>query len=294
MGGINLNALHVKNVSVKIDYFSLKNITFAVEQGTVCGLIGRNGAGKTSLLHTILDQVACKNGVIEYFNQGALTTELKQKIGVVWATNPFPPQKKIIDLKMFYASIYPNWDEAYFSKLCTQFQIDPQKKVRQLSTGQLANLQLILALSYHPDLLILDEPTAHLDPFTRDQVLQLLMNFMLHEKHSILMSSHYIDDFEKISDTILVLEDGEILFHETKDDLQSNYLIWRHTQQAARPFNTAAVISERKHALSTHYLLDKSLLTDTFLQQEESQLSVPSIEDYLLFMNYLPQEGEQY
>jgi ABC-type multidrug transport system ATPase subunit len=109
-----------------------------------------------------------------------------------------------------------------------------------------------------------------------------------------LMSSHYIDDFEKISDTILVLEDGEILFHETKDDLQSNYLIWRHTQQAARPFNTAAVISERKHALSTHYLLDKSLLTDTFLQQEESQLSVPSIEDYLLFMNYLPQEGEQY
>lgn len=279
-----MNTIEVQNLQAHVDFFSFHHVSFTIEQGTVCGLVGKNGAGKTLLIHSLLGQVKRQSGSV--FINGVEMDEsfelAKQGIGVVWADCPFPTNQSITSIISFFQAIYSTWDEQRCHALLKLFDINLEQKVKSLSSGEQMKLQIALTLSHHPTLLILDEPTAHLDPFARDLIMEVLAQYMDNEQNTMLISSHILSDLEKLADTILFIEDGEIIFHENKDELTLNFLVWQPQYESQIQDVALAVVSERRG----HYLLHKQHLTPAFLENQNHALHSPSMEEVLLFMNY--------
>ena len=201
--------------------FALDAFNITVEPDRVVGLIGSNGAGKTTLLKTLLGMTAPDTGTIRLLGadphaHGALDT-LKQRIGVVLDTCAFPVTMKVRDVETLGRAAYEKWDRAQFTELCTTFGLAPKKLVKDLSRGMGMKLSLAFALSHDPDLLILDEATAGLDPIARDEVLDIIRAFMLEEGRGVLMATHITTDLEKIADEVICIDDGALAFALPKE-----------------------------------------------------------------------------
>ncbi len=212
--------LEVKGLSKRYDDFTLENVSFAVEPGYVVGLIGSNGAGKTTILKSILGLITPDSGTIQLFGQRleeSNAAALKERIGTVFDTCAFLDTMKIRDVGSLGKAAYTSWDETLFNTLCDHFNLEQKKYVKGLSRGMGMKLSLAFALSHHPDLLILDETTAGLDPIARDEVLDILRGFMEDESHAILMATHITTDLEKIADQIICIDSGHIIFALAKD-----------------------------------------------------------------------------
>lgn len=224
-----MNAIEVNHMYKKIGNFQLRDLSFNVEQGTVMGLIGQNGAGKTTTIKCILNSLKITTGNISIFGKNYAEHELKIKenIGVVFDELHVPDSLTAIDLDKFYGNVYKRWNHSYFFNLLEQLDVSKYTKLKDLSRGMKMKLSLALALSHHPKLVILDEPTSGLDPIVRDGVLDILLEYMEDESHSILFSSHITSDLEKIADTITFIHKGEIVFSENKDVLLYEYGLWR-------------------------------------------------------------------
>ena len=215
--------LNVNNLVKCYDQFTLDQVSFAVPEGSIVGFIGSNGAGKTTTIKAILGLISYDGGSIELFSsphkQDSASVAAKQRIGVVFDTLPFPADCQLSDIAALGKAAYPNWDAGLFKQLLRTFQIENTKQIKSLSRGMGMKLQLAFALAHHPELLILDEATAGLDPLAREEVLEILRNFMNDEHHGILISSHITSDLEKIADCVVCINKGKHIFTKDIDEI---------------------------------------------------------------------------
>ncbi len=218
------NILELRNVTKEYKNFTLDHVSFALPQGMIMGFVGENGAGKTTTIKTILDVVKKTSGEIYLFGQPIEQDSLQmhEDIAVVYDDCSISSFFKIKDVERMFKSFYKNWDTAKFNTLTERFELPRDKKISAFSRGMKMKLQLAIALAHNPKLLLLDEPTSGLDPIIRDEVLDMFLEFIQDETHSILFSSHITSDIEKIADYVTFIHKGKIIFCENKDDLLSH------------------------------------------------------------------------
>ncbi len=254
-----MNAIEIHDVHKSFAGFSLKDISFSVPQGTVMGFVGENGAGKSTTIKCILNLLKKEYGEIFLFGKDIVEHELaiKNDIGVVFDDLHIPETLNATQLDKFMKKVFKTWDSTYYFERLAQFKVPERKKVKKLSRGMRMKLSIALALSHHPKLLILDEPTSGLDPIIRDEILDLFLDFMQDETHSILFSSHITSDLEKIADYITFIHNGEILFSESKDILLYDYAIFKGNKEEVSDLPEQAIIRKRNGAFGLEVLVLK-------------------------------------
>jgi len=223
--------LEVENLhkTYKKENFQLKDVSFKLPYGSIMGFIGENGSGKTTTLSIILNLKNKDKGVVKLFGREMTDKDIdiKEKIGVVFDMNCLPKSANATEIAKVYENIYSRWDNEFFFKTLERFKIEKNKKIKDYSKGMLMTLSIITALSYHPQLLILDEATSGLDPVRREEMLELFMEFVQDEKNSILFSSHITTDIEKIADYVTFIHDGQTTITAEKDSFIYKYGIVR-------------------------------------------------------------------
>ena len=220
-----MNVLTVKGLCKSYPSFTLKEVSFALPQGTVMGFVGRNGAGKSTTLKSVLGLVHPDKGQVTFMEQDVAQNEqyMKENIGVVLGGIDFYAQKKIKTITVVTRRFYPNWEEEKYRHYLSLFGLDETKRVRELSDGMRVKYLIALALSHQAKLLILDEPTSGLDPVSRDELTELFRAIVADGSRSILFSTHITSDLEKCADHITFIKDGEIFFTGAKADFLTAY-----------------------------------------------------------------------
>lgn len=208
-----MKVLSVDRISKEYPGFLLQNVSFAVEEGTIMGFIGRNGAGKTTTLKSILNMVSIKEGTVEYFELDLKDheTAIKQRIGYAGGAVDYYKKKKIRNLVDITKRFYTYWDDEIYRKYMKMFSLDENKTPSELSEGMKVKLNLVIALSHGAELLILDEPTSGLDPVSREELLEIF-KYLKIQGVSILFSTHIISDLEKCADEITYIREGKIVY----------------------------------------------------------------------------------
>ncbi|MCL2054785.1 MAG: ABC transporter ATP-binding protein [Oscillospiraceae bacterium] len=216
------NILEVQGLCKKYKDFALRDVTFAVPRGFIMGFIGQNGAGKTTTIKSILNITNVDSGRIKIFGADN-STDNNGKIGVVMDSPMYVDDWTVADVERAVSPFYSDWNSEKYAKHTKQFGLDRKKKVKDLSRGMKVKLQIAAALSHNAELLILDEPTSGLDPVARDEICDLLREFVADENKSVFFSTHITTDLEKTADFITFILDGRIVFTGAKDDLLGKY-----------------------------------------------------------------------
>lgn len=220
--------LQVDNLTKQYADFKLDHVSFSVPKGTIMGLIGENGAGKSTTINAILDLIRKDDGIVTFWGQELSSSkQLKEDIGVVFDGINFYETLTPAKVGKIAGAAYKQWDGHLFQNYLKRFQLPADKEIKSLSKGMKMKLCIAVALSHRPKLLILDEATSGLDPVMRDDILDVFLDFVQDENHSILMSSHITTDLEKVADYITFIHQGKVLFCKTKDELRYNYGIIR-------------------------------------------------------------------
>lgn len=217
------NAIEILNLNKKYQDFSLKDISFKVPEGSIVGIIGENGAGKTTIIKCILNIIPKDSGEITILEKEELSKNIKEQIGVVFEGSNFPEELNAKEINNSLKKIYKNWDEEKYYGLLYKLKIPLNQKIKYYSKGMKMKLSILIALSHDTNLLILDEATNGLDPIVRVEILDILLDFIQDEKHTILMSSHITSDLEKIADYIVLIKNGKVLLETKKDNLIYEY-----------------------------------------------------------------------
>lgn len=221
-----MNTLEVKNLSKTYPAFKLKDVSFTLESGKITGFIGRNGAGKSTTLNSLLHFVHPDSGHILFFGQDIEQNELdiKRRIGFVSSGVNYYPKKKIKTITAVTKTFHEQWDDAAYKKYMQMFSLDENKTPEQLSAGMKVKYALALALSHNAELLILDEPTSGLDPVSRDDLLDVFMN-LCDEGKTIMFSTHITSDLDKCADNIIYIKNGEILAEDNIKKFVGSYRV---------------------------------------------------------------------
>ena len=220
-----MNILEVKNVSKTYPSFKLDNVSFNIEEGSICGFIGRNGAGKTTTLKGIMGLIHIESGEIKTFGKDLYDNEEqnRQEIAFSLAEISYFPDAKLSTLTKVTSKFYPNWNQETYERLCKRFELDQNKKIKQLSSGMKVKYSLAVALSHNAKLLILDEPTSGIDPVSRDEILDIFKLIVKDGKRSILFSTHITSDLDKCADHIVYIKGGKIIASKTKEDFIDHF-----------------------------------------------------------------------
>lgn len=215
------NILEVKNLCKNYDKFSLKNISLNLPKGTIMGLVGENGAGKSTTIKAILNLVHTSDGIIKIFGLDCKEheMEIKEDIGIVLDEGFVSEYLNPKDINTIMKDMYKNWDEELYFKYLADFKLPEDKISKEYSSGMKMKLKIAVALAHHPKLLILDEPTSGLDPVARNDILDIFQDFIQDEEHGIFISSHITSDLESIADYITFINNGEIVLSKTRDEL---------------------------------------------------------------------------
>ncbi len=218
------NILEVKNLQKSYSDFVLGPISTHFPGGVIIGLIGENGAGKTTFIKSLLGIIQSE-GSIQIFGRdmNEEAREIKEDIGVVLDNSFFPEVMTANDIHKIMKNLYKNWDPGLFFSYLDKFSLPRNKAIKTFSKGMRKKLEIATSLAHHPKFLILDEPTSGLDPIVRKEVLDLFLDFIQDEEHTILLSTHITSDLEHIADYILFLDKGHIVLEETRDDIMDNY-----------------------------------------------------------------------
>ncbi|WP_339810173.1 ABC transporter ATP-binding protein [Paenibacillus sp. FSL R7-0189] len=219
--------IQLDQISKKYGHFSLCELTFGIKEGYITGLIGPNGAGKTTLIKMMMGMVFPDHGSVKIFDQemSIHEAENKDRIGYVSDENYFYDQLTIDQMSKIIAPFYSRWDQETYRKYIEMFKLSPRKKIKELSKGMKMKYSLAIALSHGADLLIMDEPTAGLDPIFRRELLDLLSEHIQDEKKSILFSTHNTTDLDRIADYIVFVNEGRLVFNEMKESLANKYMM---------------------------------------------------------------------
>ena len=249
--------LKMENVQKRYGDFSL-DCSIQIEEGYVTGIIGANGAGKSTTFKAILGLIQTDGGVIEIFGKDSrkITVSDKQEIGVVLAESTFNDVLTIKDTVSVMKAMYPKFGKDNFIRKCEQYELPLNKQLKDFSTGMKAKFKLLLAMSYEAKLLILDEPTAGLDAVVRSELLDEMREYMSHDGRAILVSSHISSDLEGLCDDLYFLQDGKVLFHEDTDVILSDYAVLKVGEEQYRTLDKSH-ISYRKKESYGYELLTK-------------------------------------
>lgn len=209
--------------------FKLDSLSLSLPYGSILGVVGENGAGKTTAIGCILNTVAKDSGTVKLFGREMrdADTDLKERIGVVYDGDNFPAHWTARQLSKVMEGIYARWDNSLFQKYLEDFQLPAAQKIGNYSRGMSMKLAIAAALSHHPQLLILDEATSGLDPVMRDEMLDVFLDFIQEEDHSILLSSHITGDLEKVADYIAFIHNGRLILTASKNELLYQYAVMR-------------------------------------------------------------------
>ena len=247
-----MNAIEMKNVNKTLGDFAIQNLDFVLPEGCICGLVGENGAGKSTTIRLIMGALKADSGEISVLGTDVYSSEFigtKQDIGVVLDDAFFPEVLNASQIRRIMRNTYVNWNDALFDSYIRDFSLPVTKPIKDYSRGMRMKLAIASALCHDAKLLVLDEATAGLDPIVRDEVLDMLNEFTRQEDHSILISSHIISDLEKLCDYIAFIHEGKLKFCEEKDALIEKYGIFAGTNAEFRTIDSGAVIYSESNGL---------------------------------------------
>ena len=277
------NILEVKGLTKDYGDFVLDKLTFTVPKGVIMGLIGENGAGKSTTINCILNEISKTDGNIEIFGKDYLSEEIeiKDKIGVVFDENHFPDIFTPNEIGTYMSGIYSKWERNTYVNYLSKFELPADKRVKDFSKGMKVKLAFAVALSHKAELLILDEATSGLDPIIRDDILDILIDFVQDENHSVLVSSHIISDLEKVADYITFIHKGKLVFTHSKDELFDNYGVMSCGDMVFDNLDKSEIIAYRKEDYQY-----KVLVKDRHIAEKKypKAIVVPAaIEEIMLF-----------
>lgn len=257
------NALELQGVTKRYQDFTLDGIELNLPQGCILGLIGENGAGKSTTIKAIIGAVHPDEGQIRVLgcdNRAAAFTEVKNEIGVVLDEACFPGGLTPRQVNHMMKNVYNSWEEDTYWGYLKKFNLPEKKQFRDFSKGMKMKLSLAVALSHQAKLLILDEATSGLDPIVRDEILDIFYEFTRQEDHAILMSSHIVSDLEKVCDYIAFIHKGKLLFCEEKDRLLEEYGLLSLSRADFDTLAPEAVVSARSTGYSVEALVRRELV----------------------------------
>ena len=256
------NSLVLTDVQKTFPGFSLHDVSFSLPRGFVMGFIGPNGAGKTTVIKLILNMLVRDSGSIRVFDQDNLLAEqeIKERIGIVMDETFYVDAWMLKDVGMALKPFYRKWSGTRYAALLRKFDLDPVKKVKDLSRGMKMKLMIAAALSHESDLLIFDEPTSGLDAVARSELMEIVRDFMADETKSVLFSTHITTDLEKIADYITVINHGAILYSDTKDGLLEKYRLIRGGLGMLDTRQREQIIGYREHSVGFDGLVDSAAI----------------------------------
>lgn len=270
-------AIEINDLCKNYGEFKLDHLNLTLPSGCILGLIGENGAGKSTTIKLILDIIDKDQGSIKLFGKEDITL-VKTDIGVVLDDIGIPSCLNAFDVGKIMSYAYPNWDFLRYKELLMKFKINSQKKFKAYSRGMKMKLGIAIALAHDSKLLILDEATSGLDPVVRDEVIDLLLDFTRDENHSILISSHIVSDLEKLCDYIAFLHEGELALCAPKDELLAKYGMVHVTKEQLADIDSEAILYQRVNP----YGVDAICLRDKV--SDDISVGVITIEDLFIFM----------
>lgn len=238
--------LKIKDLKKSYDLFQL-DVSFEIPRGCITGLIGANGAGKSTIFKGILDLISIDGGTIEIFGKDykILSKKEKEKLGVVLAESGFSGFLTVQDVAKILENMYSQFDKAMFFDYCKRYQLPLKKQIKEFSTGMKAKLKILTAISHKAEFLLLDEPTTGLDVLAREDLLSMLREYMEeNENRTILISSHISTDLEGLCDDLYMIDNGKVVLHEEIDTLLGQYGLLK-------------ISSEQYDTLDKNYLLRK-------------------------------------
>ena len=276
------NILEIKNLSKKYKGFELKNVNIKLPKGMIMGFIGENGAGKTTTIKSILNIINRDSGEIKIFGLDNKENErkIKEDIGVVLDDSFLSEYLNPSDINKIMKNIYQDWDEKLYFKYIEDFKLPKEKISKEYSSGMKMKLKIAVALAHHPKLLILDEPTSGLDPVARNEILDIFQEFIQDEDHGIFVSSHITSDLEHIADYITFINNGEIIFTKTRDDLLENYGIVKCSEEQFKKIDKKDYIKYKKNRYEYDILIENKY--EFKKNYDISVIDKPSLEDIML------------
>ncbi len=258
--------LSIRDLKKYYENFDIENVSFDIPKGAVVGLIGENGAGKSTVIKCILGAVHPDGGQILFDGKEIRETCRKdrQKIAFVFDDTGLPLELDLGMLDKVLCRIYDKWDTAKFRSLIREFSLPRDKMLKDFSKGMKMKAAIAVAFSYDSDVLILDEPTSGLDPVVRDEIIEMIYNYNQNGDRSVLLSSHITADLEKICDYIVYIHEGRIIFNEEKDELLNRYAIYSIEDKHLRELNKSAFIKVLKREYRTEILAQKDKMPKDF------------------------------
>ncbi|MBY2478662.1 ABC transporter ATP-binding protein [Clostridioides difficile] len=275
------NNVLVQNLYKDFDDFSLKDISFRVPKGRIVGFIGENGAGKSTTINLILNELEKDAGKIEIFGVDNTTYSIKNDIGIVFDECNFHEVFTAKHIGKILSGIYTSWDDTLYQYYLEKFNLPFKKPIGSFSKGMKMKLSITCAIAHKPKLLILDEATTGLDPVSRDEILDLFLEFIQDEEHSIFFSSHITSDIEKIADYVVLIHKGKIVFEEQKDNLIYNYGIIRCGKEKFKTISQDDYLICRQTNVSIECLVDNKETTRR--KYKDVIVDSATLEDIMLF-----------
>ncbi|MEN2775911.1 ABC transporter ATP-binding protein [Acetivibrio clariflavus] len=276
-----MNAIEIKNLSKSYPGFELKDINLVLPAGTIMGLVGENGAGKSTTIKLIMNAISRDSGSVKVLGVDNLSNEfiaVKEDIGVVLDEAYFPEVLTPKNVGKVMKNTYRNWDDDCYYNFLDKFKLPEKKAFKDFSRGMKMKLAIAVAISHKPKLLILDEATSGLDPIVRDEILDIFNDFTRDETHSVLLSSHIVSDLEKICDYIAFIHNGKLLFCEEKDKLLEEYAIVKMSKADFEKMPKEAVKGKKISKYGVEALVLKAAVSNTFSTEYST------LEDIILFL----------
>lgn len=278
-----MNLLEVKNLCKSYPSFKLEDVSFSLPKGYIMGFIGKNGAGKSTAIKCIYNLIKKDKGDIYLLGkklEDISELELKQEVALMLGGMDIYPTSKIGEIGEVVSSFYKNFDNDTYNRLLKKFELDKNKKFKELSNGMKSKFLLTLAMSHKAKLLILDEPTSGLDPYSRDQLLEEFQSYIQDGERSILFSTQIVSDLESIADYIGYIKEGKIIDFATKDDFVSSYKIFSTKKEVGEHIDPSILVGVRESSVSFEGLIRSE---NASRMPEGIELSKPSIEEIMIF-----------
>lgn len=277
------NIAEVRNLTKQFKGFALNDLCFDIKKGFITGFIGANGAGKTTTIRCLMDLIRAEQGEIRVFGESHEnhTAEIKERIGFVYDADFYYEDLTIEKNKRILAPFYSQWDDELFYKYLRKFQLNAAKRIKHLSKGMRMKFSLVMALSHHPDFIIMDEPTAGLDPIVRRELLDMMQDLIQDEEKAIFFSTHITTDLEKIADFIVFIHNGQIIFQGEKDEFTVRYVLVKGTADQRHLIDGLPVIGLRTTDVGIECLADT---TEIALDRLSPMIiEQPTLEDIMYY-----------
>ena len=242
------NAMVIENLSKAYPGFALSEVSMTLPRGSIMGFIGENGAGKTTTIKLILNMLHRDGGSVRILGKDNIKEEkaVKERLGVVLGDLNLPETMNGLKINSMMSGIYPGWEEDVFFSNLERFGLPKNRKIKAYSRGMKMKLSIAIALSHGAELLLLDEPTSGLDPIIRDEILDIFLDFIQDETHSIFVSTHIVEDLEKIADYITFIHKGRIILSEEKDTLLERFVILKGPKEGFAAFESSELIGYKE------------------------------------------------